>query len=119
MPKNCSRSRLQTAPVKTQTAMNSATRDTQDVALTSPWLTEREAAEYAKCSLGAFRRMRLVAYNSGGRKVYFRSDVDAALFARPWSHQVETPPALLSSRSNLRSERIRPYKPRTPHAAAD
>lgn len=105
--------------MKTQMAMNSATSNSEGAAPTSPWLTEREAAKYAKCSLGAFRRMCVAAYNSGGRKVYFQPDIDAALFARPWSYPVGMVTPLLSGRSNLRSERIRPYRPRTPRAAAD
>lgn len=47
------------------------------------WFTEAEAAEYARCSLWAFRRMGIPAKDSGGRKVYHRSSIDAALEARP------------------------------------
>lgn len=48
------------------------------------WMTEPEAADYARCSLWSFRKMRLAACNSGGRKVYHRGSIDAALMARPW-----------------------------------
>lgn len=57
------------------------------------WLTEQEAADYCRCSLWAFRRMRLAARDSGGRKVYHRRSLDDALMARPWqpSTGAETP----------------------------
>lgn len=85
----------------------------------SPWLTEAEAAEYSRCSMWALRRMRLPAYNSGGRKVYFKPHIDAALLARPWAPPVPLAFPLLADRPNLRNGRIRPYKPRKPRAVAD
>ena len=88
----------------------------------TPWLTEPEAAEYCRCSLRAFRHMRLPAQNSGGRKVYNRANLDAALLARPWyPSSVRTPLAITTPKSDelallygdrLTARRLRPYKPR-------
>ena len=48
----------------------------------SDWLTEAEAAEHCRGSLWAFRRMGLPAKDSGGRKVYNRESLDAAIHSR-------------------------------------
>lgn len=48
------------------------------------WLREPEAAQYCGCCLSSFRLMGIPASNSGGRKVYYRATLDAALHARPW-----------------------------------
>lgn len=87
------------------------------------WLTESEAATYCRCSEWSFRRMRLPAYNAGGRKVYHRSTIDAAIFSRPWqpSTNVATPTTSTgetrASRSvdpseRLTGKRLRPFVPR-------
>ena len=85
------------------------------------WFTEPEAAEYCRCSFRAFRDMRLPAQNSGGRKVYHREALDAALLSRPWESVSNVSPAgpkahaagdSLELWERLKSERLRPYKPR-------
>ena len=85
------------------------------------WFTEAEAAEYCRCSIRAFRGMRLPAQNSGGRKVYHRDALDAALMSRSWESVPKLssagPKAHASTDSlklweRLKSERLRPYKPR-------
>lgn len=87
------------------------------------WLTEPEAATYARCSLWAFRKMRLPAYDSGGRKVYHRATLDAALLSRPWqpSTSAATPTTSTGGKAGsstadlsarLTAKRLRPYAPR-------
>ena len=75
------------------------------------WLTEPEAAEYCRCSLWSFRRMRLPAKDAGGRKVYKRETLDMAIEARDWDRRPRTE---FEWPANLQSVRIRPYKPRKP-----
>lgn len=102
---------------------NSKTDPAAAFAVNSPWLTEAEAAEYCRCSVWSFRNMRLPAKNSGGRKVYHRSTLDASIHSRPWqrstsdeasgtstSEQTIGKSASLSER--LTGKRQRPYKPR-------
>lgn len=89
----------------------------------TPWLTEQEAALYCRCSLWSFRQMNLPAQNSGGRKVYHRTTLDASIHARTW--QRSTPAAepgtstsvSTGGRSDIRSKlqsakRLRPFVPR-------
>jgi hypothetical protein len=87
------------------------------------WFTEREAAEYCRCSFRAFRDMRLPAQNSGGRKVYNRATLDAALLSRPWQPSTSAEPRTTSTgaktagnygalSARLTDERLRPYAPR-------
>ena len=87
------------------------------------WMTEDEAAEYCRCSKWAFRKMRLPANNSGGRKVYHRATLDACLLSRPWqpSTNAATPITSTGGRTarsfaglseRLTDARLRPYAPR-------
>src|SRR5690606_41119454 len=92
------------------------------------WLTEAEAATYCRCSLWAFRKMRLDAKDSGGRKVYHRASLDAALHSRPWrpstsaaSPTTSTGGKMASSTADpsgrLTARRLRPYAPRKKRSA--
>lgn len=81
----------------------------------TPWMTVEEAAEYLRCSLRSFLRMRLPAHDSGGRKVYHRGSLDAAILARPWRRTEDPFPeslALQPVNDRLSTKRIRPYRPR-------
>jgi len=80
------------------------------------WLTESEAADYCRCSLWAFRKMGLHAYNSGGRKVYFRDAIDRCLHSRPWS-RAQLVPSAPPADPRLSAVRLRPYKPRKKRGA--
>ena len=87
------------------------------------WLTEPEAADYARCSVWAFRKMRLPAKDSGGRKVYSRRSLDLALEARPWQRSTKEAAAGISTgvtmgsstvghSDRLKSVRLKPYAPK-------
>lgn len=87
------------------------------------WLTEAEAAKHCRCSLWAFRRMGLAANDAGGRKVYHRRSLDAALMNRPWRPSTSAAKPTISTgrqtasssgglSGRLKSERLRPYAPR-------
>ncbi len=89
----------------------------------SAWMYEAEAAEYCRCSVWALRKMRLPASNSGGRKVYNRARLDAALESRPWqrSTNAATPTTSTGGKAaistgdpseRLTAVRLRPYAPR-------
>lgn len=73
------------------------------------WFTEPEAAEYCRCSLWAFRKMRIPAKNAGGRKVYKRETIDMVTEGRDWDRK---PQAKVEWPRNLTAVRLRPYKPR-------
>lgn len=98
--------------------------------VTSPWLTEKEAAEYCRCSLWAFRAMHLPAKNSGGRKVYHRDLLDASIQARPWQRTAASPEFRASTsvstagKSDIllklqNAKRLRPYKPRKKQSSSE
>ena len=82
------------------------------------WLTVPEAAEHCRCSVRAFLNMHLPANDAGGRKVYHREALDAAIMARTWRRSTNSVAGLtvtadygaLSER--LIGKRRRPYKPR-------
>ena len=89
----------------------------------SDWMLEPEAAEYCRCSVWAFRKMRIQAKNSGGRKVYHRASLDASLNSRPWqrSTNAETPITSTGGKvvssigdpsARLTGKRLRPFVPR-------
>jgi len=91
--------------------------------IASPWLTEKEAAEYCRCSLWAFRAMYLPAQNSGGRKVYHRDLLDASIQARPWQRSASVAAFATSTSGPVGAksatlaekwsgQRLRPFKPR-------
>lgn len=93
------------------------------------WMSEQEAADYCCCSLTNFRKMTLPAYNSGGRKVYHRASLDAAILARPWrpSTSAATPitstgakaaPSTGGASARLTAERLRPYASRKKRSLA-
>jgi len=87
------------------------------------WYTEAEAAAYCRCSLRAFRAMRLEAHNAGGRKVYNRATLDAGLTSRPWQPSTSAAPRITSTGARtafstaaasdrLTEKPLRPYAPR-------
>jgi len=88
----------------------------------SPWLTEGEAANYARCSTSGFRTMLVPAKNSGGRKVYNKRDIDQTIESRPWAGSTRgRRPSSISPelRERLRGVRVRPYKPRKVRTSTD
>ena len=95
----------------------------QAVEAETPWLTVDQAAVYCKCSKRAFLNMHLPANDAGGRKVYHRQSLDAAIMARTWQSSTNAAPATTSTGQKaandsgavlgrLASQRLRPYKPR-------
>ena len=93
----------------------------------SDWLTEPEAAEYCRCSVAGFRNMRLPASNSGGRKVYHRGSLDAAILSRPWQRSTNAVKPTISTGARtgsssvavserLTGKRLRPFAPRKPQS---
>src|SRR6185312_4268199 len=89
----------------------------------SDWLTVPEAAEYCRCSVRAFLNMHLAAHDAGGRKVYHRQSLDAAIMARTWRNSTSAAPVTTSTgqraandsgavSGRLTAQRLRPYKPR-------
>lgn len=79
---------------------------------TATWLTESEAADYCRCSLRAFQNMGLPAQDAGGRKVFHRPSLDAAILARPWRRASLHEPRPAALPSNLVSARLRNFKPK-------
>lgn len=89
----------------------------------SPYLREKDAAAYACCSVSAFRAMGLPACNSGGRKVYDKAVIDAAIRARAWRSSTNAVHATTwtgqkpvndsgAALANLTPQRLREFKPR-------
>lgn len=86
----------------------------------SPWLYEGEAAEYCRCSTSSLREMRLPASDSGGRKVYHRASLDAAILSRQWQRStnagkpttstgVRTGSSFAGVSERLTGKRLRPF----------
>ena len=96
----------------------------------SPYLREKDAAAYACCSVSAFREMGIPACNSGGRKVYDKTVIDAAIRARAWRSSTNAAPATTwtgrkmgsdsgAALENLTPQRLREFKPRKRRSSPD
>lgn len=93
------------------------------------WFTEAEAAEYCGVALSTFREgyrsLGISPRRFMGRKLYARSDLFSAIDRAPcWapplaSSGVRVPAITLDAYPNLRSVRLRPYKPRTKRGGGD
>ena len=85
------------------------------------WFTEAEAAHYCGVSVSQFREhsRQFIARRFLGKKIYARADLYEAISrAEPW-HRPGDPQAKDGARvlpENLRSARLRPYRPRKQRA---